>query len=97
MTLNPENCPTFAKMAYQYKWCTECSECDIESWKFSNICKKWLLNISEVLNARNVTLNPENCPTFAQMADEYKWSTECEECDIESGKLSDMCKNGLSI
>ena len=55
------------------------------------------MSISEVLNARNVTLDPENCPTFALMAYEYKWSTECEKCDIESWKLSNICKNGLSL
>ena len=55
------------------------------------------MSISEVLNARNVALNPENCPTFAKMAYQYKWSTECEKCDIQSGKLSDMYINGLSI
>ena len=25
------------------------------------------------MNARNVTLNPENCPTFAKMAYQFKW------------------------
>ena len=58
---------------------------------------KCLMSISEILNVRNVTLNPENCPTFAPMAYEYKWSTECEKCNIESWKLSNISKNGLSI
>ena len=52
------------------------------------------MSISEVLNARNVTLNPENCPTFSKMVYQYKWSTECEKCDIESWKLSNICTNG---
>ena len=55
------------------------------------------MSISEVLNTRNVTLNPENCRTFSKMAYQYKWSTECEKCDIESWKLSNICTNGLSI
>ena len=59
--------------------------------------EKWLINIIEVLKARNVTLNPENCSTFAQMAYQYKWSTECEKCDIESWELSKICQNGLSV
>ena len=87
-------------MAYQYNWSTECEKCDIESWKLFNICKNLLsglINISEVMNARNVTLNPENCPTFAKMAYQFKWSTECEKCDLESWKLSNICKDGLSI
>ena len=100
VTLNSENCPTFAKMAYQYKWRTECEICDIESWKLSNIwknCLSELINLNEVLNPRNVTLNPENCSTFGEMAYQYNWSTESEKCDIESWKLSNICTNGLSI
>ena len=49
------------------------------------------------MNAGNMTLNPENCPRSAKMADQYKWNTECEKCDIESWKLSNICKNALSI
>ena len=122
VTLNPENCPTFAHMAYEYKWSTELEKCHIKSWQLSNICKnalsikvkywmrelwhsilkivqhlqKWLISISKVLNARKVTWNPENCSTFAQMSYEYKGSTGCEKCDIESWKLSNICTNGLS-
>ena len=66
--------------------------------KIVQYLQKWLVNISEVLNARNVTLNPENCPTFAKMAYHYKWNTECEKCDIEvkwfKGRVSSLiCKN----
>ena len=58
---------------------------------------KCLMSISEILNVRNVTLNRENCPTFAPMAYEYKWSSECEKCHIESWELSKICQNGLSV
>ena len=126
VTLNPEICPRFAKMAYQFKWSTECEKCDIESWKLSTFAKmpyqyKWstecekcdieswklsniwknglsgLINLNEVLNVRNVTLNPVNCLPFGKMAYQYNWSTEIEKCDIESWKLSNICTNGLSI
>ena len=100
VTLNHENCPTFAQMAYEYNGSTGCEKCDIESWKLSNICTNGLsglINFNDVLNARNVALNPENCSTFAQMAYQYNWSTESEKCDIESWKLSNICTNALWV